>query len=279
MTDQAIRLGHLATAPTVEPDLPTRPVFVVASGKGGVGKSVIASMMAEALADSGPRVLLVDGAQNLGHLHVILGVSAKARLEEVQRGEIEPAALVTRVTDRLWLLASDSGAEGLYALPAIDQARLHHRLAAIYDDFDIVVVDAGAGIETVVRLATMGGTRLVLVTVPEVAALTDAYALVKLVHAQLPQLPIDVVVNRAGDPAEGAKAFDRLAVAAERFLGRRLTSLGVILEAPALRGVMRRPGGLLADPGLEDLKHDVRTMANTLAGAASPAPLSAGGPQ
>ena len=255
-----------------------KPVFVIGSGKGGVGKSVISSLLAQAFATQGSRVLLVDGSQNLGHLHVLLGVPIEARLEQVYRGEVEPVGLVQQVAERLWLLPSDSGAESLYAMPAVDQARLHHRLAALYDGFDMVVVDAGPGLETVVRLATMGGTRLVVVTVPEVAALTDAYALIKLVHAQLPSLPLDILVNRAVDGDDVTRAFERLAVAADRFLGKTLGSIGGIAETQALRDAMRRPGGLLADPGLDGLKAEIRDVASILCRGVAPGtlPITAG---
>lgn len=274
MNDQALQLRQLAAnAPREVEEEPGTPVYVIGSGKGGVGKSVIAVLLAQACAARGRRVLLVDGSQNLGHLHVLLGVSIDTRLEHVLRGEVEPAALVRPVSDGLWLLPSDSGAEALYALPAVDQARLHHRLAAIYDQFDLVVVDAGPGLETVVRLATMGGTRLIVVTVPEVAALTDAYALIKLVHAQLPSLPVDVLVNRAFDVEDTARAFERLAVAADRFLGKPLTPIGGISEAPALRDAMRRPGGVLADAALAPLRREVAEVVNALPRETVPAPV------
>ena len=86
-----------------------KPVLVVGSGKGGVGKSVISILIAHALSERGIRVLLVDGSQNLGHLHVMLGISVTARLEHVFRGDIEAASLIQPITERLSLLASDSG--------------------------------------------------------------------------------------------------------------------------------------------------------------------------
>ena len=154
---------------------------------------------------------------------------------------------------------------------------MHQRLLALYDDFDVVVVDAGPGVETAVRLATMGGTKLLVVTVPEVSALTDAYALIKLVHAQLPTLPIDVLVNRAVAPEEVDQAFDRLAIAADRFLGRTLQSVGGLTETGALRNTMRRPGGILSDPQLADLRREVRELAALLPAAESPAAVATGG--
>ncbi len=278
MNDQALQLRQLTAQVVVETDpTPPKPVYVVGSGKGGVGKSVVSVLVAQAMAESGRRVLLVDGSQNLGHLHVLLGVAIDARLEQVLRGEAEPAQLVCQVSDGLWLLPSDSGAESLYALPAVDQARLHHRLAALYDDFDVVVVDAGPGVETAVRLATMGGTKLLVVTVPEVSALTDAYALIKLVHAQLPSLPIDVLVNRAVAPEEVEQAFDRLAIAADRFLGRTLHSVGGLTETSALRNTMRRPGGILNDLNLADLRREIRDLATLLPVAEPLATAETGG--
>jgi flagellar biosynthesis protein FlhG len=240
-----------------------KPVLVIGSGKGGVGKSIISILIAHALSERGLRVLLVDGSQNLGHLHVLLGVSVTARLEQVFRGDAEAVALIQPVTERLSLLASDSGAEALYGLAGVDQARLHHRLAEAYHAFDLVVIDAGSGVETAVRLAAMGGTRLIVVTVPEVAALTDAYALIKLVHAQLPSLPMDIVVNRIAEPGEGDQAFDRLAFASERFLGRALGKFGGLPEAAAMRETMRRPGAVLTDERLNGLRRAVRDMVVT----------------
>ncbi len=240
-----------------------KPVLVIGSGKGGVGKSVISILIAHTLSERGIRVLLVDGAQNLGHLHVLLGIDVTARLEQVFLGVTDAVALIQPVTERLSLLPSDSGAEGLYGLAGVEQARLHHQLADLYHDFDLIVVDAGSGPETAVRLATMGGTRLIVITVPEPAALTDAYALIKLVHAQLPGLPMDVVVNRVAEAGEGDLALDRLAGAANHFLGRTLGRFGEIAETPVLRDATRLPGALLTDHRLDGLRRAVRDLVVT----------------
>jgi flagellar biosynthesis protein FlhG len=230
------------------------PVIVVGSGKGGVGKSILSVLLAGELTRRGQRALLLDGSQNLGNLHVMLGVHPRARLEGVLTGEIEPGALVHPVTDRLSLIPGDSGTETLYALGAVDRARLHHRLCGLYDDFDAVVVDAGPGIESVVRLSTMRGTRLLVVTLPEAPALTDAYALIKIVHLQLPSLPMDVVINRARDASEGEQAYERLATACRRFLSREVELAGVIAEEPAMRDLLRAPARLLAAEGIESAR-------------------------
>ncbi|HTS87711.1 MAG TPA: P-loop NTPase [Gemmatimonadales bacterium] len=259
MTDQAAMLRAMmaARAPTpIEAAGP--PTIVIGSGKGGVGKSVISVLLAERLAREGRRVLLVDGSQNLGNLHVLLGLKRAGGLEDLLLDMCPARELLVRVIDDLWLLPSDSGAEALYAMGPLDRARLHHRLSVLYDDFDAVIVDSGAGLESVVRVATMRATRCVILTVPEPAALTDAYATIKIVHLQVADLPIDVLVNRAADEREGRASFDRLATAAEQFLHRQLQYLGSLQEDERVRRAVRTPGELARGlpPGPN---HDVLT--------------------
>jgi flagellar biosynthesis protein FlhG len=218
---------------------------VLGSGKGGVGKSVLSVLLAGALARQGRRVLLLDGSQNQGNLHVLLGVHPERRLAALLAGEACPRDLLVPLSERLWMLPADSGAETVHALTAVDRARLHHRLTGLYDQFDSVVVDSGPGIESVVRVAGMRASRLVVVAVPEPASLSDAYALIKIVHGQLPALPVDVLVNRAESEAESQDAFARLELAADRFLGRSLGYLGSFPEDDGLRGAARGAGSLL----------------------------------
>jgi flagellar biosynthesis protein FlhG len=246
--DQAAALRRLAVPAPRHPQPGTEgaEVFVVGSGKGGVGKSVLSVLLATALVRKGRRVLLVDGCQNQGNLHILLGVRPAGRLEDLLTGDADLQQLPVAVSSGLWLLPADSGAESLYALSRVDQARLHRQLSSLYDGFEAVVVDGGHGIDNVVRVASMSATRLVVVTVPEPTALSDAYALIKIVSLQIPALPISVLVNRTRSEEEGPAAFERLSLAASRFLGRELGYLGTLPEDDELRAGIRRPGALLA---------------------------------
>ena len=253
MSDQADALRGMAAGPRARGrdalDGPAGPrtteAVVLGSGKGGVGKSVLSVLLAAALARAGRRVLLLDGSQNQGNLHVLLGVHPARRLSALLAGEAGPRDLLLPLAERLWLLPADSGAETVHALTAVDRARLHHRLTGLYGDFDSVVVDSGPGIESVVRVAGLRAARLVVVAVPEPASLSDAYALIKIVHGQLPGLPVDVLVNRAAGEDESLDTFARLEHAAGRFLGRSLGHLGHFPEDAELRAVARDPGALL----------------------------------
>ena len=252
MRDQAQGLRILAPtrssrSPVSESAAHQTPVFTVGSGKGGVGKSVLSVLLAQTLARQGHRVLLFDGAQLQGNLHILLGVRPAAPLTSVLYGEREPESLLHPLAANLWLLPAPSGAEDVYALSALDRARLHHRLCEVYDGFDAVVLDCGAGLESAARISAGAGraTQLAVVTTPEPAALADAYALIKIVHLQAPSLPMHVVVNRTQHPDEGQATFARLAVAASRFLQRELSYAGCVAEHDVVRQAVRAPGSLL----------------------------------
>lgn len=246
MTDQAagIRALRAHAAPPVM-DGGGRAI-VVGSGKGGAGKSVVSVWLAAALARSGRRVLLFDAALAQGNLHLLLGVAPARTLERYLSGACALEDLVERVGERLWLLPAPA-LDSIQNLGPMESARLHDRLTPIYDQFDTVVVDTAPGLECVVRAATLRAGALVVVTLPEPAALADAYAVIKRVHHQVPTLRMDVLVNRTETKEEGASSFECLRSAAARFLGRELGALGLLPEQRDLRARMRTPGGLLRE--------------------------------
>lgn len=273
MSDQADGLRRMASTRERDPEpAGVPPAFVMGSGKGGAGKSVLSILLAAALARDGHRVLLVDGAQNQGNLHVLLGLRPTRRLGDLLTGEADAEGLLIAAGRGLWLLPAESGSENVYALGAVDRARLHQRLTGVYDRFDVVIVDAGPGLESAVR-ATMRASRLIVVAVPEPAALSDAYALVKIVNFQVPSLPVDVLVNRTQQDGDGEAAFGRLSLAARRFLRRDLNCLGMIAEDPAVRECVRHPGRL-AELELAGITEVARRL---LASASIAAPSGAGG--
>lgn len=236
------------------------PTIVLASGKGGVGKSVLSVLLASVLAESNRRVLLLEGSQNMGNLAVLLGVRLRKRLAALVNGEASPADLLTQVTERLFLLAGDSATETLYALGPLERARIHQRLNSLYDRFDVVVIDGGTELEGIVRVASIGATQLIVLTVPEPAALIGSYAVMKTVHSRVPQLPIDVLVNRVSHPSEGRDAYDRLAFACKRFLKREVGYLGALPEDGVLNAAARVPRALIGRVRQSRTEQAIRTI-------------------
>ncbi len=250
-----------------------RSVIVVASGKGGAGKSIVSILLAKILIRLGYKVLLVEGDQNRGSLHVLLGVQPVGRLEALVDGTVAPSDLVTPVVDRLFLISGDSGAQRLYALGALDRARIHARLQTLYHDFEIVVIDSAPDLEGTVRACSMGATQLLVITVAEPVALSDTYAVMKTVHHQVPYLPIDVLVNRVRSPDEAYNTYSRLSLACRRFLECELGYAGSVPEDDGLRRALGTPGFVLTNldksPAISEVQSIVATRLHGWSGGSA----------
>ena len=78
-----------------DPPAEAARVVCVASGKGGTGKSIIASNLAVLRAKRGERVLLVDFDAGLANAHLLLGLAPEYDLSHVMQGQVSAeAALV-----------------------------------------------------------------------------------------------------------------------------------------------------------------------------------------
>jgi flagellar biosynthesis protein FlhG len=212
-----------------------KAVVAVGSGKGGVGTSTIAALLAATMAEQGRRVLLVDAGQRLGGLHHLLGVEPAGSLGQL-RGGREPHDLLVPVAERLSLFpASLEEAE----LRPTERRLLMRRVAALFDGFELVVIDAGSSAESLVAACADGATRLLAVTAGDRISLVATYALCKAVHTRHRALPVDVLVNRH-EGSEAARCFDAIDAGARQFLGLSLRLAGAIPADPTLDAALRR---------------------------------------
>ncbi|MCG8590523.1 MAG: AAA family ATPase [Proteobacteria bacterium] len=201
-------------------------VVAVASGKGGVGKTNLAANLAIAASAQRARVLLVDADLGLANVDVLLGLKPERHIGDVLSGRYPIRDALTRGPRGVDLLASTSGLRPESQWPGA--ARLLDALSEIQDQYDLVLVDAGAGVAAhVVELAAACGRVLVVLT-SDPTSLADAYALLKLVWQVEPAAEAEVLVNAARSEGEGRRAFGHLRDLAARFLGRELLLRGVL---------------------------------------------------
>ncbi|SRR5258708_2097009 len=208
-----------------------RNVIAIASGKGGVGKTWFAITLAHGLARSGRRALLFDGDLGLANVDIQLGLMPERDLGGVIGGRITLAQATTRYADGGFdIIAGRSGNGSLATLPGQRLAQLRAELVGLAANYDQVVIDLGAGIDRTVRLLAASAGICLVVTTVEPTSLTDAYAFIKVTHADEPDADIRVVVNMAGSTAEGQRTYQTLLRACQGFLK----------IAPPLAGIIRR---------------------------------------
>ncbi len=221
------------------------PIMAIASGKGGVGKTWLATTLACAFGRAGSRALLVDCDLGLANVDVQLGVRPQQDIRAVINGWLELNAAVTPVlggpgrNGGFDLLAGHSGSGALANLKPEDITRILNGLQMLAPHYDRIILDLAAGIDASLLRLARAADRLVIVTTEEPTALTDAYAVVKLLHLQGAKIAPWVVVNMAENRTKGRKIFDQFAMACNEYLGVKPRFSGAVTRDPRVPDSIR----------------------------------------
>lgn len=201
--------------------------LAVTSGKGGVGKSVLALNLAVAWAEQGARVCLLDASLGLGHLDWLCQRNGYWNLSHVIAGARQLEDVVLDGPAGVQLLPGAGSLLDLEACP--DSARNHllFELEQFANGFDVLLIDTGHGLHAGVRRLLHAADEAVLVTTPDPMAIAEAYATLKSIRTST----IHLAVNQA-DAELTQRILDRFQHTAKTFLGRTL-SLGVGIPADA----------------------------------------------
>ena len=220
-----------AATPSAAPARPTMLLF--ASGKGGVGTSLIAALAAIAAAARGERVLLVDASESGGGLHHLFGLRPATSLWSLTNTRTPVDDALITINDRLTLIAGGASAGGPMPATDVDRRTALARLNRVYARFHLVIFDGGSRLDSVTAVTELVDPALLLVTSADRLALAANYALVKTVNARRPNVIVSVIANRHGD-AVAADACEFLLGACSHFLGRTIDIAGSVPEDPCL---------------------------------------------
>ena len=213
---------------------PEASFLAIASGKGGTGKSFLATNLGVSLCSKGRRVTLVDCDFGMANDHLLMGVNPSHSIQQVFAGTETIADVVVSTPYGPDLLSGGSGISRLGDLTEAELLQFGAGLSSIADRSDVMLMDSAAGISAQSILTLLSAQHVVLVTNPEIAAITDAYALVKCLASRVGHPSISIVVNRVVTDGQGWSTFQKLSDVARRFTQCQLHYLGAIPEEPAV---------------------------------------------
>jgi len=202
--------------------------ITIASGKGGVGKTNVVANLAIALRKMGKEVLILDADLGLSNVDILLHLAPRYNIQHVIRGEKRLKDVIVEGPHGIKVLPASSGVQELTHLDAFQRMRLLEEFEAYEEDIDVLLIDTSAGISENVAFFCVASREIVIVTNPEPTALTDAYALIKVLFTRYQEKEFRILVNSARNAADAKEVYRKLATAADRFLSVSLDYLGYL---------------------------------------------------
>lgn len=215
-------------------------IVTVSSGKGGVGKTLTIVNFALAASHLGRKVLILDGDLGMANVDVVLGLQAKYNIRDVFDGQIPLSQIILDGPLGMKIIPSGSGITSLHSLSYTQRQILGEQLASLRHDFDLLLIDTAAGIGPNVLALSSASHRRVVVTTSDPHAMTDAYALIKVLAEEENLGSFDLLINMVHSQREALAVATRLKEVAQRFLKVKLNYLGFIPADPSVGQAVRQ---------------------------------------
>ena len=160
-------------------------IIVVTSGKGGVGKTTSSAAIATGLAQKGKKTVVIDFDIGLRNLDLIMGCERRVVYDFVN--VIQGDATLNQA------LIKDKRTENLYILPASQtrdkDALTREGVEKVLNEldkmqFDFVLCDSPAGIETGALMALYFADEAIITTNPEVSSVRDSDRILGIVASK-----------------------------------------------------------------------------------------------
>jgi len=205
-------------------------IIGITSGKGGVGKTFFSVNMAISAAKSGKKVLIIDADLGLANVHIMAGIYPEHDLLDFIDGKAELKDIIAEGPEGIHIIPGASGIFKLTTLTHAKRYQLIQQLVAIEKEYDLIIIDTEAGIShNVLRFLNIAD-KVIVLTTPDLTALADAYAIIKVIHTKKIHKNINLIVNRVRSKAEGELIYSRINNATEKFLNLSVNKLGFIVE-------------------------------------------------
>ncbi|MCF7802859.1 MAG: P-loop NTPase [Candidatus Marinimicrobia bacterium] len=199
-------------------------VVTVSSGKGGVGKSTIALHLA---LRTEARALVIDGDFVLGDLATLLNLTPSGDWTTIFKNPKSWPRYTQPVNDSTDVLVPvTSGRETAQNLPY--SSRITRLLHQWRENYELIIIDTATGLAAQVIDWCLAANRVMVVTTPDPAACTDAYALIKALHLTNRVRDIGLVVNQFLPEDDPDDVFNQIETMTKRFLDYAIVNYGTV---------------------------------------------------
>ena len=160
-------------------------IIVITSGKGGVGKTTTSASFSSGLAMRGHKTAVIDFDVGLRNLDLIMGCERRVVYDLINvihsEANLNQALIKDKQCENLYVLAA-SQTRDKDALTQDGVERVLKELAAM--DFEYIVCDSPAGIETGALMAMHFADEALVVTNPEVSSVRDSDRILGMLNSK-----------------------------------------------------------------------------------------------
>ncbi len=222
-------------------------VMAITSGKGGVGKSSLSVNLAIILRQTKKKVLLIDADIHLGNIDLILGIRTKYSISDIVKGNISVGDAIISGPGEIDILPASSAVSELLELEDVALKNLSEAFAEYEHNYDLVLLDTGAGITQNVTSFLLGSDKILLIVTPDPASIADAYAIIKVVKKIRTEIPIILIVNMASSHEEGETLFKKMSLMVQKFLANNIEYGGSVLMDEMIRKSIKKQRPFILD--------------------------------
>jgi len=203
-------------------------LIAITSGKGGVGKTNFILNLAIAMSIRGKKVLLIDADMNLSNIDVLLGINPEYTISDLMDDQITVEKLLVEGPRGIKLLPASSGDLAIMQNQKQYQQALIQAYMDLRKDYDYILIDTGAGISDNTVDFVLSADKILVITTPEPTAITDAYAMIKVLFFRSKRPNISLVVNMAQTEDEAKNIYNKINLIVKHFLNKSIDSAGFV---------------------------------------------------
>ena len=196
---------------------PALRTIAVTGGKGGVGKTNVATNLAIAMAQLGKRVGILDADLGLANVDVMLHVNPRYTLQHVVTGEKRIEDIIVKGPLGISVIAGSSGIKAMADLPVQIHKKLISELNRLNTLIDILIIDTPAGIGNNVLSFVLAADEILAVTIPDPMAYTDAYALIKVISRWRRDARVNLLINMVRTAAQAREVAEILKTVVRKY--------------------------------------------------------------
>jgi len=206
-------------------ELKKKPLKIAIAGKGGVGKTIVTTLIAKAISTSYTfKLLLIDADPTHPHLSNMVKLVPEESLEKIRADLIDNTiskkedfqAIAESIDFKVYSAIMESKDFSLFSIGQPEgpgcfcpsNALLRKVIESISKDFDIVLIDCEAGFEQINRMVIKSVDFVIIVTDISLRSVDTAYSISQSAKKFTNYRKIGVIVNRV--KGDIAKITDKL---------------------------------------------------------------------